>query len=144
MYIFEIHGQPVPQKQTAFNRRSGHAYNPSSKEIQFVQWQLKAYAPQEPLQGRIEVQYTFYLPIPKGTSSIRKRQMLNDVIGHTKRPDFDNLAYLITNAMKGIVYLDDSQITDAVIRKRYGADPKTVIKVIPIQQSERSRGDECA
>lgn len=35
-----------------------------------------------------------------------------------KKPDGDKLARAIGDAMKGVVYTDDSQITDWVIRKR--------------------------
>lgn len=48
-----------------------------------------------------------------------------------KRPDFDNLAYLVTNALKGIVYVDDSQVVDCHIRKRYSQNPRTLIYVWP-------------
>jgi len=67
--------------------------------------------------------------------------MINGVILPKKRPDFDNLAYIITNALKEIVYEDDSLITDCIIRKRYGEIPKTVIKIIPIQEMEKVGGD---
>ena len=142
MLLFEIHGKPIPQKQTKF-ARGGWAYDPSKKDLHQIQWQLKPYAPQEPLTGRLEIDYTFYMPIPKGTSAIKRRQMLNDVIGHTKRPDFDNLAYIITNAMKGIIYQDDSLIADAHIHKRWGDIGKTVIKIIPVAQIQPTRGEQC-
>ena len=142
MLLFEVEGIPDVQKQTRWTR-SGHAFNPSSKDIQRLQWQIKPYAPKCPLTGAIEMNLTFYLPIPKSVSSRVKTQMLNGVILPTKRPDFDNLAYLVTNALKQLVYADDSQITDATIRKRYSDRPRTVIKIIPIEQMSQVGGTEC-
>lgn len=145
MLLIEIHGNPCPQKQTRFVRRGSYVstFDPSSKEKANIQWQLKAYAPREPLAGAVKVDLTFYLPVPKSTSGVRKRQMLNHVILPTKRPDVDNLAYLITNAMKSIIYCDDSQVVDLCMHKRYGAEPKTVVKIIPIEEIAITRGEEC-
>ncbi len=142
MYLFELHGSPIPQKQTQFSR-NGHAYDPSSKNKAQMQWQMQPYAPKEPLNGPIQVDLTFYFVPPKSTSGIRRRQMINHVIHHTKKPDADNCAYLVTNAMKKIFYTDDSQIIDLHIHKRYSDVAKTVIKVIPIEQISITRGDEC-
>jgi len=86
---------------------------------------------------------TFYMPIPKATSRRTRVQMLNEVILPTKRPDFDNLAYLVTNALKEVVYKDDSQVTDCIIRKRYSDRPRTVIKVIPIDDLQQVGGSPC-
>lgn len=145
MLIFEIHSPPEVQKQTRFHRVGDKIikYDPSLKAKQHIQWQIKAYAPSEPYAGPIKVDLTFYLPIPKATSKVKKRQMVNGVILPAKRPDLDNLAYLMTNAMKEIIYLDDSQIVDACNHKRYGEEPKTVVKIIPIYNTEQNFADDC-
>lgn len=130
MLIFEIHQKPVVQKQTKFGKH--RAYDPSKLDKQTIQWQIRPYAPKEPLLTPLHVDMTFYLPIPKGTSKIKKTQMNNQAIFPTKRPDIDNLAYIVTNAMKQIVYEDDSQIVDLCLHKRYADVPRTVIKVIEL------------
>lgn len=143
MLLFEVVGIPVPQKQTRF-LRSGIAYNPSKKDVEQLQWQVRPYAPEKPLNCAVEMHLTFYLPIPKSTSRMARAQMLNEVILPTKKPDFDNLAYLVTNALKEIVYRDDSLVTDCIIRKRYSDRPRTIIKIIPIQQMQQVGGSPCA
>lgn len=143
MYIFEVIGVPVPQKQTRFIRHSGIAYNPSSKDIKQLQWQVLPYAPKELLTCAMEMHLTFYLPVPKSTSARLRTQMINGVALPTRKPDFDNLAYLVTNALKGIVYTDDSLVTDCIIRKRYSDKPRTVIKIIPIDQLQQVGGSPC-
>lgn len=139
MFIFELLGPPIPQKQTRFG--NGKAYDPSKDDKKYIEWQIKPFAPKTPLKGPVKVDFTLYFPVPKGTSGIKKKQMLNHVIHHTKKPDADNCAYIITNAMKGIVYDDDSQIIDLCIHKRYGEEVKTVIKVIPIEELAPTKGD---
>lgn len=138
MFLFEIHGNPIPQQQTRFSCRGGYprTWNPSSKDQERIQWQIRPYAPQEPLKGPVELTITFFLPIPKSTSSKKKIAMANRVILPCVKPDEDNLAYLITNALKKIVYEDDNQICAKHVYKYYGLDPKTVIRVRPILQSQ--------
>jgi Holliday junction resolvase RusA-like endonuclease len=141
MFIFEIHGNPIPQQQTRF--ANGHSYDPSKKDKEQIQWQIRHYAPKEPLQCPIQIDMTFYVPIPQSTSGIKKRQMNNQVILPIKKPDIDNLAYLITNAMKAIFYKDDAQVIDMYLHKRYGNEPRTVVKVIPVNRVEQTNGDRC-
>lgn len=130
MFIYEIHSQPRPQRQTHLGRHG--CYDPSKMHKREIQWQISPHAPKEPLRGSIEVHLTFYLPIPKHIRGIERQQMQGNIVRHIKRPDLDNLAYIVTNAMKGIVYHDDSQICRMVFEKMYSETPKTVIKVCEV------------
>lgn len=53
----------------------------------------------------------FELPRP---TSLPKR-----VTAHTKKPDLDKLARAVKDALKGIVWKDDSQVVEIFTRKRY-------------------------
>jgi Holliday junction resolvase RusA-like endonuclease len=138
MFQFSIPGIPVPQKQTRFacSCGRGHCYDPSAKDKQRIQWQIKPFAPIEPFTGPVEMTIVFFLPIPKGTSSANRAKMLNRTILPNKRPDEDNLAYLVTNALKEIVYADDKQICAKHVYKFYGEEPKTIIQIVPLLQND--------
>lgn len=69
--------------------------------------------------------------------------MANHTILPIHKPDIDNLAYLITNAMKKIFYEDDAQIIDMYLHKRYSERPRTIVCIRTIQEVEPSRGEEC-
>src|SRR5580698_5800912 len=101
MFQFEIYGTPVAQKQTRFTCPcgKGHCYEPSEKDKKQIQWQIRPFAPEVPIAGPVEVTMAFIMPIPKGVSKAVREQMMNRVILPDKRPDEDNLAYLVTNAM---------------------------------------------
>ena len=94
-----------------------------------IQWQIRPYAPSEPLSGPVHVDITFLMPIPKSVSASQRRQMIANNVHAIKRPDIDNLAYIITNAMKTIIYKDDSQVVDLCLHKRYAENPKTIVQV---------------
>ena len=130
MIMFEIHEIPKPQKQTHFAR--GHCYDPSKNYKDMLVWQMRPYAPNEPLSGPLHVDITFLMPIPKTSSASVRRQMIANNLHAIKRPDIDNLAYIITNAMKNLIYKDDSQIVDLHLHKRYAECPRTVVKVTEV------------
>ena len=136
MFLFEIVGDPIPQKQTRFTCIKGfpHTYDPSKKDKEHIQWQIRPLAPKEPLTGPIELSITFFLRIPKAVSSKVRLGMINRVILPIIRPDEDNLAYLVTNALKKIVYEDDKQICAKHVYKYYSDVPRTIIRVRAIQQ----------
>lgn len=138
MYIFEIYGIPVAQKQTRFVMRGQHphAYDPSKADKERIQWQIRPTAPDKPLEGPVELTIYFFMPIPKSASKALRQQMINRVILPDKKPDEDNLAYLVTNALKEIVYDDDKRVCAKHVYKFYGENPRTVIKVRPILQAE--------
>jgi Holliday junction resolvase RusA-like endonuclease len=139
MYHFTLSGAPVPQKQTRFTCAGGrpHAYDPSKKDLEMIRWQVRPFAPKEPLEGPIDLRMVFYLPIPKSTSKARADQMKRRIMLPVVKPDVDNLAYLVTNALKTIVYRDDSQICEQHIYKVYDDIPRTEITVKTIQTAEK-------
>lgn len=138
MFQFELHGTPVAQKQTRFTCPcgKGRCYDPSAKDKQHIQWQIKPFAPVVPISGPIELTIAFFVPIPKQVSKAVREQMINRVILPDKKPDEDNLAYLVTNALKELVYDDDRRICAKHVYKFYGLEPKTVIRVRPILQAQ--------
>jgi len=132
--ILELLGRPIIRKM-ARQGRNGF-YNPSSKELQQIRWQITPHAPKEPYTCPIEMYIFFYFSPPKKTSKRRKEQMYANMIKHTVRPDYDNTGYIYTNAMTGLIYQDDSQIWHADARKLWGETEKTVIHINPNLEDE--------
>lgn len=134
MFQFELIGRLRPQKQTRFTCpcKKGHAYDPSKKDKEMIQWQIKNAAPQNPYCGPVSLHLEFHFPIPIATSKIKYAKMINHQIFPDIKPDVDNLAYLITNAMKGIVYDDDKRICEMHVYKYYATKPRVLITVTPL------------
>jgi Holliday junction resolvase RusA-like endonuclease len=45
------------------------------------------------------------------------------------KPDWDKIARSCSDAMTGIIYLDDAQIVEGHVKKEYGWPERTVITV---------------
>lgn len=72
--------------------------------------------------GPVLVDLLFALPRPKkhfGKKGLLKSAPRVPVV----KPDADKLARAICDALTGIAYHDDAQVTDLVCRKRYAASP---------------------
>lgn len=128
MILIEIDGNPIPWKSHGgFGKRS---FNPRNGEREKIQWQIRAqYNQISPLTGPIRCSYTYFMPIPKTISNIRRLQMLNGLMHPIKRPDIDNLNKFLSDTLIGLIIEDDSQIVSLTATKIYGERPKTVIKL---------------
>jgi Holliday junction resolvase RusA-like endonuclease len=82
------------------------------------------HAPASPLVGPLILRLTFYLPRP---TSLPKR--FAHLALPVKRPDFDNLFHKLTDKFNGVLWADDSQIVDCLIRKRYPLDGRTGVEI---------------
>ena len=67
----------------------------------------------------IQVSISALFPIPKSASRKKREDMLSGRILPTKKPDCDNIAKIICDALNGIAYHDDSQIVRCVVDKRF-------------------------
>lgn len=82
---------------------------------------------EEPIDLRIAV----YLPIAPSWSKKKQAAARGGQIRPTGTPDFDNFIKMI-DAFKGIVWRDDSQVTDQACWLRYSDSPRIVFEIRPI------------
>lgn len=111
-------GDPVAQGRPRFFRKGNYvgAFDPEKSKNwkETVKWQAISQGVRI-FDGPIVLHLVFSLRRPK---SLPKK-----VQEHTKRPDLDNLIKAIKDALRGIAYLDDSQIVRLSAEKRYGDSP---------------------
>jgi len=102
----------------------------SAKEKRKLAVVIQEQAPKRLLDCPLRVDLYFYLPRPKGhygTGKNAGRLKVLAPINHTKKPDIDNLRKLITDAMTGIFWRDDSIICEGTTKKIYSDRPRTEI-----------------
>ncbi len=91
---------------------------------------LLPYVPKSPFSGGIELQFTAFMPLPLSESKKRKEAMLNGHIGHTVKPDLDNLCKQLKDAMTRLRFWnDDRQVVRLVCEKVYCLDLRWQISV---------------
>lgn len=131
MIRFEILGQPIAKARPRVTR-TGHAYTPS-KTINYealVKYTYQSfYGHREPISGHIEAHILAIFPIPKSYSKKKTAELLAGRNNYDKKPDCDNLAKTILDALNGLAYKDDSQVTVLCIAKEYGTQPKVIVEL---------------
>lgn len=131
MIRFEILGQPIA-KQRPRVTRTGIAYTPS-KTVNYeaiVRYTYQSLYPQrKPILGHIEATIIAVFPVPKSYPKKKTAELLKGHHNYDKKPDCDNLAKIILDALNGIAYKDDSQVTLLHIAKEYGTQPKVIVEL---------------
>ena len=107
---FTVPGVPVGKGRPRFTR-TGHTYTPEKtaayEEKVRLCWKAQTgsgFAGGVPLKASIIA----YFPIPKSAS--KKKAAAMDGTFHTSRPDADNVAKAILDALNGYLYPDDSAV----------------------------------
>lgn len=126
---FEIEGDPVGKGRPKFSSRGGfaRAYTPK-KTIDYEKKVIECYTG-EKFEGALRVEITAYYPIPKATSKKNREKMLKGEIKCEKKPDIDNIAKIILDALNGIAYEDDKQVVSLLVNKMYGEVPKVAVSL---------------
>jgi len=94
---------------------------------------MQAMGDREPLRGPILLDVTFFMPRPKSHFRAGKHagELKPDAPSiHISKPDRTKLLRGTEDAMKGIVWADDSQVWGGSITKLYGSRPGAKILVI--------------
>src|ERR1044071_1724313 len=100
---------------------------------QLVMSEAQKHAPAQPFDGPVELGLVFWLPVPK---SAPKRRRLH----HVKKPDLSKLTRAVEDALKGVMFRDDSQIVRLEVEKRYAYETPVgvALQIRPVTQEEPS------
>jgi Holliday junction resolvase RusA-like endonuclease len=108
---FFIAGKPEAQARPRLGK-FGNVYSPKTDWYNSCLTEAMKHKPKKPLERPICLCLFFYMPKPKG---IKKSQRW-----HIKRPDYDNLAKAVTDAIvKSGILKDDNIIAKSYIEKIY-------------------------
>lgn len=134
--IFEVEGEPVAQGRPRFSSKNKvkRAIDPPASR--YYKMKVAHEAKNHKLAELIEGPVIMYIDICKpltqelAKSKNKREAALSREILPIARPDVDNYAKGIKDALNGILYKDDSQIVELTVRKYYAKEPKAVIKII--------------
>ena len=120
MLRFRVDGEPVaqPRHRIASRGKFATAYIPKSHAIHAWKWAIEEAARQQaervgwvPVKGEpLAISMLFQFSRPKS----------NKTEWHTQRPDLDNLAKAVLDALHGIAFFDDSAVLSLRLRKGWG------------------------
>ena len=132
IYILEINESITGKQRPRMNTRTGRSYTPGkTKSYEYLVRQLflDKYPNFKPIEGRINITIWAYFEVPKSTSKKKELEMLSGQISPVKKPDWDNIGKIISDALNKFAFLDDAQIVDARVVKEYSKTPKVIVKI---------------
>lgn len=127
MITFEIPGKPFGKQRPRATRR-GSVYTPKetvSFERTVGQIAMQHFA--KPLEGplRVTIRATFE---PAASWSKKKTAALINR-PHVQRPDLDNCAKAVLDALNRIAWADDGQVAEITVSKVWGPVARTVVHI---------------
>lgn len=127
MISFEIPGPPQGKARARVTRWGTYTPDKTLNYEALVK-QIYTYEAKGPIhEGPLKIHIHAYYEIPKSTSNKKQEAMLRGEILPTKKPDFDNIAKIICDALNKIAYHDDSQIVIASFQKKYSRVPRVEV-----------------
>lgn len=129
---FVIPGPPKGKARPQFSRAGNYVrtYTPEKtrKYEELIQWAYRqARGGKFEKDVPIDIRVFAYYPIPESTSKKKRGAMIDQIIRPTKKPDADNVAKCVMDALNTVAYHDDSQVVDFQFRKFYSANPRVVV-----------------
>ena len=118
------HGTYTPEKTKAYEQAVQLAYMMQAQGCTF------------PADAALMVVIDAYYPIPKSTSKVKRERMLGGRIRPTVKPDADNVAKAICDALNGEAWHDDAQICNRFVRKWYDDEPRCYVQIRTVNADE--------
>lgn len=128
---FTIPGPPKGKQRPRVVRKGKYTRTYTPKQT--VEYEKMVQACYEEQVGRavlsipIRAIMVFYFPIPKSESKKRRELLSCEQTFHMKKPDIDNCIKIVTDALNGIAYKDDSAISEVIASKVYGKNPRVEV-----------------
>lgn len=121
---YTAHGTVVYEAicRMEFYRAAGGSYDKPSSDLYF------------PGMVPLRVTVTVYYQIPASVSKKRRAEMLSGRLRPMKKPDADNVAKIILDALNGVAYHDDAQVVELLVEKRWAELNSARIRIEELPQ----------
>lgn len=123
---FSVPGKPQGKARPRIVRQGGfsRSFTPE-KTVLYENWIRSCYQREAgeyrfPDDSPLELAITAVFPVPKSYSRRKREGCLSGFIRPTGKPDCDNIAKSVADALNGVAYRDDSRVCRLVVVKRYG------------------------
>ena len=130
---FTILGEPTGKERPRFRRVGNYVqtYTPT-KTKNYEAHVINSYAADRYFQGPVRAEIIAYYKIPDSASKKTKQAMMDGTEKCLKKPDCDNLAKCILDALNNVAYDDDKQVVELYVEKHWSDDPRVEVTLIEL------------
>lgn len=146
---FTVPGKPQGKARPRVVRQGGvtRSFTPE-KTVLYENWIRTCYQQAAgeyrfPDDAPLELVVTAAFPVPKSFSRRKREGCLSGLIRPTGKPDCDNIAKSVADALNGVAYRDDSRVCKLTVMKKYGEAEglKVVVREIPWSFEQEDEAD---
>ena len=123
---FNVPGEPRGKERHRTGKYGTYTPSKTVKYEKEIQKAFRSYwdIPELPFPGKkpLTVSIAAYNKIPKSESKKTKSEMAINKIRPSKKPDVDNIAKVVMDALNGVAWKDDAQVVGLIVRKYYAQD----------------------
>ena len=133
-HLLLVKGRPQPQprhRHWSKGKVSG-TYDPAKDAKECFAAIVHEHAPTIPYDEPLRIDIAFYFDRPKshyGSGRNADTLKTSAPSDHTKKPDKDNLAKFVMDALSGLYWRDDAVIVTGEVSKQYSTEPRTEIRI---------------
>lgn len=138
---FDVYGEPFAKQRPRATKKGRFitVYTPRETKLyeEKVRKAFNRIWKDKQLDGDLSVNVEGIFSVPKSVSSKQKQLMLSGDIPHNKKPDCDNMAKVCLDALNGVAYPDDAQISKLFVSKCFGDTAKVRITIYKNERNNR-------
>lgn len=138
---FNIPGKPEGKGRPRFAAKGKYVqtYTPEKtaayEELVRLMWRRSGSAK---LSGNVWAVIAATFPIPKSATKAQRAEMETGTVEYPHKPDADNIAKIVLDALNGLAYDDDSQITTLSVSKYYGPVPRVNVTLVEADKAKEA------
>lgn len=141
MIRFVIPGPPGAKGRPQFSAVNGHAHvRTPQKTVEYenlvrLEYQLQTGNYRFPDGTDLVMTVIAKFPIPKSYSKAKRQLIAEGKLYPAKKPDWDNIGKVISDALNEVAYHDDSVIVEAHIYKEFSEPPEVEVMLLEKKRS---------
>lgn len=133
MIKFTVYGEPVAQGRPRATTINGHVcmYDPKkSRDYKnYIRLAASEHKPEKLLEGPLSMKVKIYRPSLKSFSKKKAEMAEKGELRPVTKPDTDNYVKAIKDALKSVIWKDDSQVVELHASKYYSQNPRIEIEI---------------
>lgn len=135
---FIVNGMPQGKSRarTVRNKYTGkvHSFTPEKTQNyeDLIRWAYKEAGGKYFGEQALRIDITAYFPMPQSFSKTKRQQAFTGALKPTKKPDCDNILKVVLDALNGVAYHDDKQVTGVSCNKLYSDTGSLTITLLEL------------
>ena len=124
---FIVEGNPIGKARPRMTKE-GHVYTVDKTRAyeQLIRIMYRRKYLREPkATGNVSIEIRITITVPKSATKKEREILLS--ARPMKKPDLDNVAKIVLDALNGVAYEDDKQVTSLTVYREWGESPQVEV-----------------